>query len=98
MTEEVANLVQDSHEMINRCKHSSVMLLCLINDLLDLAKQENMTFELQKSYFNLVTTVKESLKTLEFISEQKGIKTRFVFNPKNLELFEMVYGDEKRYE
>jgi signal transduction histidine kinase len=35
-------------EMINQCKLSSTMLLNLINDLLDLAKQERLTFQLNK--------------------------------------------------
>jgi hypothetical protein len=51
---EVKALVEDSHEMIENCKHTSMMLLNLTNDLMDLAKQENLTFKLHKSYFSLV--------------------------------------------
>lgn len=39
------------------CKHSSAMLLNLINDLMDLAKQERLTFKLNKSYFNLIESI-----------------------------------------
>ena len=52
------------------------MLMNLINDLLDLAKQENLTFEFQKSYFNLVDTIENTFTTLEFLSKQKNIKTK----------------------
>lgn len=37
-----------SQEMINGCQHSSIMLLNLLEDLLDLAKQEKLTFQLNK--------------------------------------------------
>jgi hypothetical protein len=32
------------------------MILALIDDLLDLAKAENLTFELNKSFFNIYET------------------------------------------
>jgi hypothetical protein len=37
-------MINDSHEMIENCRHTSIMLLNLTNDLMDLAKQENLTF------------------------------------------------------
>jgi hypothetical protein len=46
--------MEESYEMMENCKHTSIMLLNLTNDLMDLAKQENLTFTLHKSYFNLI--------------------------------------------
>lgn len=46
--------------MVKSCQHSSVMLLNLINDLLDLAKKETKTFTLNKSFFNLKEVVKHT--------------------------------------
>jgi len=40
----VDELINESNEMIETCRHSSIMLLNLINDLLDLAKHEKLTF------------------------------------------------------
>jgi signal transduction histidine kinase len=47
------------------------MLLNLINDLLDLAKQERLTFELNKSYFNLIETITSTIQTMQFLADQK---------------------------
>jgi len=43
--------------MIEACKHSAIMLSTLLDDLLDLAKHEKLTFQLNKSYFNLIDGV-----------------------------------------
>jgi signal transduction histidine kinase len=61
-------ILKGNEELLEACKHSSSMLLNLINDLLDLAKQENLTFELNKSYFNLIGTIQDTFKVLEFLS------------------------------
>ena len=49
------------------------MLLNLINDLLDLAKQERFTFSFNKQYFNLIETVNYTFKTLEYLSKKSNI-------------------------
>ena len=73
---EVKKIVEDSHEMIENCRHTSMMLLNLTNDLMDLAKQEKLTFQLHKSYFSLIKTVKNSIQTLDFLSQKKNIGPR----------------------
>jgi signal transduction histidine kinase len=55
--------------MVLSCQHSSVMLLNLINDLLDLAKKETNTFTLNKSFFNLRDIVEQTFKILEFMAQ-----------------------------
>ena len=40
----INELVKESKHMIQGCTHNSIMLINLINDLLDLAKQENLKF------------------------------------------------------
>jgi len=67
--------------MIKGCKHSSVMLLNLLDDLLDLAKQEKLTFQLNKSYFNLIDAVNNTFKILEFLSEKKKVKMYLQVHP-----------------
>ena len=71
-----------------------MMLMTLINDLLDLAKHEKLTFQLHKSYFDLTRTVENVFKTLEFLSIKKKIKTEFKVATKDLKYFVNLYGDE----
>lgn len=40
----IKTFVAESKEMLRGCKLNSIMLINLVNDLLDLAKQENLTF------------------------------------------------------
>lgn len=54
------------------------MMLTLLDDLLDLAKQEKLTFQLNKEYFNLINAVENSFKTLEFLSQKKKIKLNLI--------------------
>ena len=84
--------------MIQSCKHSSVMLLNLINDLLDLAKTEKKTFQLNKSFFNLNHTVKNTFTILDFLASQKKVKLSIQISPNQEKLFENIYGDQGRYE
>ena len=84
--------------MILSCKHSSVMLLNLINDLLDLAKKESNTFILNKSFFNLREIVKHTFTVLEFMASQKKVKLKLVIPSTQTKLFDKIYGDENRYE
>mmetsp|Transcript_1893 Transcript_1893/g.2639 ORF Transcript_1893/g.2639 Transcript_1893/m.2639 type:complete len:337 (+) Transcript_1893:1015-2025(+) len=96
--EQAGNEWQEAREMIQSCKHSSIMLLTLINDLLDLAKTQKLTFELNRDYFNLTDSVKKAFKTLEFMAQQKGISTELVVDPAHESSFERIYGDSNRYE
>ena len=49
------------------------MLINLINDLLDLAKNENGTFQLHKEKFNMIDSILNTFKTLQYMSQQKNI-------------------------
>jgi signal transduction histidine kinase len=49
----VANQYEDMDNLLKTANFSATMLLNLINDLLDLAKMENSSFNLNASYFNL---------------------------------------------
>jgi signal transduction histidine kinase len=69
------------------------MMLNLIKDLLDLAKQERLTFQLNKSYFNLIDTIKSTFNTLEFLADHKKVKCKLLIDPKHLRYFQDVYGD-----
>jgi signal transduction histidine kinase len=55
--------------------YSSTLLLNQVNDLLDLAKDENNKFVINNSFFNLSKAAANSLQTLEFLASSKGITT-----------------------
>jgi len=74
------------------------MLLNLINDLLDLAKQEKFTFQFDKDYFDLQQAVNSAFNTLQFLSKKKGITTRLSFEGDSAHLFRDIYGDKNRFE
>ena len=73
------------------------MLLNLINDLLDLAKQEKMTFALDQDFFNLPSAVESAFSTLEFLSKKKNIRTILTVEP-DASLVSNIYGDKNRFE
>ena len=77
---------------------SSTMLLNLINDLLDLAKMENSSFILNTSYFNLFDVIQTSIDTLDFQVTQKCIKVTHSYNEADLGYFQLILGDENRYQ
>ena len=51
------------------------MLINLIDDLLDLAKEESLTFTFNKIYFNMIEVINGAFNTLQFISESKNLST-----------------------
>ena len=74
------------------------MLLNLINDLLDLAKIENSSFNLNTTYFNLFEVIQKSIDTLEFQMFQKKIKVTHQFDEHELGFFLSIFGDANRYQ
>ena len=47
------NLKRFKNSMLNKCKFSSKMLTNLINDMMDLAKSEQMKFTLNNQLFDM---------------------------------------------
>ena len=84
-------------EFLKIGQFSATMLLNLINDLLDLAKIENSSFNLNSSYFNLVEVIQKSIDTLDFQVSQKNIKITSEFEEENINHFLEIYGDHNRY-
>ena len=63
------------------------MLLTLINDLLDLAKQQQLTFELRSSYFSLIDTINRAFTTLSFLASSKNIECVLDVSDVQVEVF-----------
>jgi len=49
-------------------------MINLVNDLLDLAKLEKSTFELDEKYFNLFDVITETFSIMAFHAEEKNIE------------------------
>ncbi len=60
-------------EFINSIKTSADNLLALVNDVLDLSKIERGKIEFARSEFNLPLVIKNSVQTIRFTAEAKGI-------------------------
>ena len=74
------------------------MLLNLINDLLDLAKHEKLTFKVNKDYFNFINSIENTFKTMDFLAQKRNIKITLKIEPSQRKYFECFFGDEKRWE
>lgn len=79
---------EEIQTLLNNSVFSSTMLLNLINDLLDLAKIENSSFNLNWSYFNLFEVIEHSVETLNSQLSQKKIIVTHVFNKKDMNYFQ----------
>mmetsp|Transcript_8088 Transcript_8088/g.6032 ORF Transcript_8088/g.6032 Transcript_8088/m.6032 type:complete len:104 (+) Transcript_8088:338-649(+) len=73
------------------------MITNLVNDLLDLAKLEKQTFQINCNYFNLLESIQASIQSTSFLAQQKGITLRHVCYEEDLSYFLQLYGDQSRY-
>eukprot|EP00347_Sterkiella_histriomuscorum_P019508 403341364 len=88
---------QYAEQLLKNSMFGSTMLLNLINDLLDLAKIENSSFNLNTSYFNLFETIQKAIDTIEFQAQQKNIFIQNEFSEDKTEYFVQILGDQNRY-
>lgn len=74
------------------------MMENLINDLLDLAKMQNNSFQFTNEYFSLSNIIYEAFQMLLFSANEKGIELKAEIDQcKNLNLIEAIHGDENRF-
>ena len=73
------------------------MLLNLINDMMDLAKIENMKFDLSNNFFDLTKTLERSFENMAFLAQEKEIKIVHTIDEKLLPFLKNIMGDEGRY-
>lgn len=76
------DLDEEQTEYLDIIKTSSVHLLSIINDILDLSKIEAGKVQLQRKKFNPLDTVKEVIQTLRSVAEKKEIQLDFHFDDK----------------
>lgn len=78
---EEENLTKGQLENVRSIKYSSDHLLDVINEVLDFSKLEAGKVELEKTEFDIITLVRESVKTIEFKARQKNIALRVEMEP-----------------
>ena len=64
---------------------------------MDLAKTEQMKFDLNNKQFDLTQTIQRSFETMEFLSLEKKINLVLNINDKLLPFLKNLIGDEERY-
>ena len=77
--------------------YSSLMITNLINELLDQAKLEKSTFELDNEFFNLYEVIIHAFQILTFQAEIKNIQLMLQINQAKPFLFCKIWGDKRRY-
>ena len=73
------------------------MIINLINDMMDLAKTEQMKFDLNNEYFNVILTIQRAFEMLSYFSDKKNIKPELLIDKDISHFFENINGDEGRF-
>lgn len=68
----------DMREMIDDMRASSVRLIKIVNDFLDVSRLEQKRVEFKKESFDLVLLIKESLQDLEGTASERSLYLKFV--------------------
>lgn len=68
----------DMREMIEDMRASSVRLIKIVNDFLDVSRLEQRRVEFKKESLDLVLLIKEFLKDLEGTADERGLYLKFV--------------------
>ena len=95
--EKFLNLNQNLDSYIKNSIFSSLVITNLINELLDQAKLEKSTFELDNEYFNLFEVIIHAFQILKFQAETKNIKLMLQIDQSKPFLFCKIWGDKRRY-
>ena len=77
---------------------SQRMVENLINDLLDLAKLENSSFNISNEYFDLAATIYEAFQILAHQATLTLIELKARIDlAENLKMIRSIYGDKRRF-
>ena len=79
--EEVLNFdkLHEIEQFLESIQFSATTISNLVNDLLDLAKMESNNFLFNEEYFDLITSLKNTISQQEFLSSKKEIQISYSF-------------------
>ena len=60
------NMKESAEGLLKNSLFCSTMILNLVNDLLDLAKMESQSFNLNNNYFNLFETINKAFANINY--------------------------------
>ncbi|HUQ95737.1 MAG TPA: response regulator [Bryobacteraceae bacterium] len=86
-------LTEDQRDYLETAKASGESLLCLLNDILDFSKIEANRLELEAVPFSLAASLEESVRSLAFQAQQRGLALDAIRNPG---VPDIVIGDPGR--
>jgi signal transduction histidine kinase len=72
--DEVSRFNDEALKLVKQSEFSQRMVENLINDLLDLAKMQKSSFQLNQEYFNLPRLVYDALLVINSMARLKGVK------------------------
>ncbi len=83
----------EQRDYLDTAKESAKLLLALINDILDFSKIEAGKLDLENVNFSLRDSLAQTIKTLAYRAEQKGLNLNLIVDP---QIFDLVRGDPTR--
>jgi len=84
-------------ELIEGCDYSSNLSANLINDLLDFAKMQQLSFTITKGWFDIVKTVQNAYHVLRFEQKRKNIEFKLSVSKSDSKTLSHIYNDESRF-
>ncbi len=86
-------LTAEQRDFLTTAQNSAQSLLQILNDILDLSKVEASRLEIEQIDFNLADLVRDTIDTLGFLSNTKGITLRCAFP---MDISQELVGDPVR--
>jgi len=83
----------EQRDYLDTAKESAESLLTVINDILDFSKIEAGKLDLETVNFNLRESLRQTIKTLAFRAQQKGLELKLQVDP---QVNDLVAGDPVR--
>ncbi|MCI9175124.1 MAG: HAMP domain-containing protein [Lachnospiraceae bacterium] len=77
LTEGLITDPDEMQEYFHQMSSDTAHLQRLVNDLLELSRLENADFQIEKSELNLIEPLKEAIRSMERIAEQKQVRVIF---------------------
>ena len=95
---QLTQTLEQTNTMIQQCQYGANMLLQLTNQIMDLANDEKDTFKLSIGYFDLRSTLKQSMLVLQFLQKTKNVSVAVNIEQRMLPILSHVVGDGSRLE
>lgn len=92
---------QEIHNLVDVYVEQSILsshiLTGLINDLMDHAKMEASTFQLDNEYFSMFEVLKTTFGVMSFDAQNKKIRLQIEFDISHAFIFMKLFGDRRRF-